>query len=883
MKTLKPMKVGVFVRPFSHRDRSVLSVGVMLYLPFPPSTGVLTDASMWKSVGKEIADGVLDLGMPKPRGEWIVDGSAFASGGVARPAVMVRARVGPREKRLLVTGDRYWEPLSDGVSQIQPFTEMPVSWARAYGGPEMPTNPVGRGHRPVETQHGPVHWLPNVEHPDKRVHSPRDRAEPVGLSATDIAWPQRMGKAGTYDDAWLKTDFPGLAADVDWTMWNSAPSDQWIDGYFQGDEEFEFEGMHPTKPVVSGRLPGLRGRAFVTRAGGEFSEVALRLETLRFFPHRERVILLFRGVTEVAEDDASDVKTLMVACERAGEPKPLDHYEAVQARRLDPERGGLAALKDSDLMPEGSRLSPASVADEDRTDMDEIVRTEGFLGQNMARRKEREIEGLRAQMRAAGIDPESVIDPLWNPTSEGPPLVTDLENLPEEIERIERDAREKEAEARERGEEAEAEGRRLCEELGVDWDAQRAKHEATAGGPPKTKLRDELAALRQAALDANGGVPVPEIDAIFTDERFLRDLDTAEARSLEGYRLGAHMMTPARRATGEAADVLRARVIEAHAHQAPMRGWDLTGADLSGLDLAGADFTSALCEASSFAGSTLTGCLFDRAVLASADLSSVQAQRASFMDANLGRATLCGGDFSEGDFSAAIVSQADLSGATLNGCQLSGADLYEAKLVGTKLVDAVAPKLQLLLVDLRGADLSGADLTEALFLKASAEGVTLDRATLTKAAMMSCDLTNAKLRSASAVNLRCAMGTLMTGAVLVDAVLDTASLRGMDLAGADFSRASLVSTDLSEANLTGARLWRVKAKGARFMRADLTDAFLQGGNFMEAFFTYANVTRADLTGTNLFGADLARTQGNVKSLLDALTTRAKVLPRRATP
>jgi len=234
------------VRPFSHRNRNVLSVALFLYVPFPPARGVLTEPSMWKAVAKDVLDSVLDVGMPKPRGEWLVDGAAYAPEGAPQPAVRVRARVGEREKTLLVSGDRYWEPVSGAASPAQPFTEMPLTWARTWGGPDVPHNPLGRGHKPVEGAGGPVHWLPNVEHAERRVRRPEDTGVAASFAATDIAWPQRMGKADTYDKTWLERDYPGFAADIDWTMWNSAQPDQWIDGYFRGDETFEFEGMHPT-------------------------------------------------------------------------------------------------------------------------------------------------------------------------------------------------------------------------------------------------------------------------------------------------------------------------------------------------------------------------------------------------------------------------------------------------------------------------------------------------------------------------------------------------------------------------------------------------------------------------------------------------------------
>lgn len=884
MKTLKPMKVGVLVRPFAHRGRNLLAVTLFLYVPFPPARGVLTEPSMWKAVAREVPDAVLDAGMPKPRGEWLIDGSAYAPGGAAQPAVRVRARVGDREKTLVVSGDRHWEPLSGAMSPVRPFTELPLTWARTWGGPDVAANPLGRGAGPLEGPGGPVHWLPNVEHPDRRVQRRDDVGSPASFAAMDLAWPQRMGKAGTYDQAWLERDFPGFAEDIDWTMWQSAPPDQWIEGFFRGDETFAFEGMHPTRPVVEGALPGLRGRAFVTRRtpeGERFAEVPLQLETLRFFPHRERAVLLFRGVTEVSEDDAADVTVLLAACEALGESKSVEHYRAVQARRLDRERGGLAALRDSELMPAGSRVEPLAVAAEDRSDMDDITRSDGLLQQNLRRRKRREVEALRERLAAANFDPDTAVDASWFSLDDEVAPPVDLENLPEEIERIEREGRAKEAEARERAAAAELEGRRLCAELGLSWDDFRAQGKAAASGPPRTQVRAELASLRAAAVEANGGEAVPEIDAMFADPGFLRGLEALEQRGLEAYRRNAHQQEPAPRLDAAGSLALRERVRAAHAAGASLRGWDLTGADLAGIDLAGADLTEALCESCDLTGATLDGARLDRAVLAHGALHGVRLRGASLLGANLGRATLTGADLTGADLSGAIAVGADLTGATLDRCALSTIDLHEARLAGARFRGAVGHKLVVMKADLRGADFTEADLTESLFHAVQAEGMVLERARLAKVALLACDLTRAKLRGAFAENLRCALETTLTGADLADAVLDASSLRGLDLSGAELSRASLAGADLTEARLVGARLWRVRAMGARFIRADVTDAFLQAGDFRDALFTAADVTRADFTGANLFAVDFARIRGSVRSLQGALTTRARVLPRRA--
>ena len=47
-----------------------------------------------------------------------------------------------------------------------------------------------------------------------------------------------------------------------------------------------------------------------------------RLDTVWLFPHRERGVLVFRGVVEVSEADASDVALLLGAVERMSEPRP---------------------------------------------------------------------------------------------------------------------------------------------------------------------------------------------------------------------------------------------------------------------------------------------------------------------------------------------------------------------------------------------------------------------------------------------------------------------------------------------------------------------------------------------------------------------------------
>lgn len=51
---------------------------------------------------------------------------------------------------------------------------------------------------------------------------------PVGLGPVGKAWLPRRTKAGTYDDAWLKNQWPLPPQDFDYGYWNCAPEDQQV-------------------------------------------------------------------------------------------------------------------------------------------------------------------------------------------------------------------------------------------------------------------------------------------------------------------------------------------------------------------------------------------------------------------------------------------------------------------------------------------------------------------------------------------------------------------------------------------------------------------------------------------------------------------------------
>ena len=226
MKVFKPSKLSVLTRCFGHQRRYYMGVSVLGFVPLAAAPALLPEPSLWAFAGKRLGkDGALDVGMPKSRAEFLIHGSAYAPGGVPTASVAVGARVGSLVKRLSVIGDRYWISARH-ASDAQPFTELPLTWQNAFGGPDFARNPVGKGQAEVEIHGARVVPLPNVERPEGMVASSRDRPEPGGFMPIDISWPQRASLAGTYDQHWLDNLFPGLARNVDWGIFNIAPQDQ---------------------------------------------------------------------------------------------------------------------------------------------------------------------------------------------------------------------------------------------------------------------------------------------------------------------------------------------------------------------------------------------------------------------------------------------------------------------------------------------------------------------------------------------------------------------------------------------------------------------------------------------------------------------------------
>ena len=144
MQIHKPACLGLGCRPIQFRGKLGLSISAALYFPFRAQApfALWTEASMWRFLAQEMSEPLIDEGVLKTMPEYLVHAVAHPPDKPAL-ACAVRARVGSREKTLVVHGDRAWN--GRVASAAQPFDHMLLNWQRAYGGVDYPANPVGAG------------------------------------------------------------------------------------------------------------------------------------------------------------------------------------------------------------------------------------------------------------------------------------------------------------------------------------------------------------------------------------------------------------------------------------------------------------------------------------------------------------------------------------------------------------------------------------------------------------------------------------------------------------------------------------------------------------------------------------------------------------------
>ncbi|MEQ2024899.1 DUF2169 domain-containing protein [Xenorhabdus szentirmaii] len=303
-----------------------------------------------------------DLAPLKPKCDVIVNGVAYAPGGIPAERVPVRLLVTTADrqplidKTLLVWGEREFQRASEDEWQLtspQKFTALPIDYQYAFGGqckiydddeaasavadkfrlsaeqreqhPEKNAppiahsafeyNPIGTGFVApwyAEAKALSRYPAPRIEYPDAPVsgkhfaYGPEPLTpvtepgcQPAGFGMIGRPWLPRRTKAGTYDDIWLEERHPYLPDDFDFGYWNNAPEDQQID---HPANNIRISLFHLTREgTLRVQLPGHRPFMLLRMMNGEMLPDLMYPDTLIIDSEALTLSMTYRYHAEIDE------------------------------------------------------------------------------------------------------------------------------------------------------------------------------------------------------------------------------------------------------------------------------------------------------------------------------------------------------------------------------------------------------------------------------------------------------------------------------------------------------------------------------------------------------------------------------------------------------
>lgn len=717
-----------------------------------------------------------DFALVKPRADATLVGTCHAPGGRPVFASAATVSIGAWSKTLRVVGDRIRRPgVGAHAPDPQPFVQMDMSWERALGGPKESANPVGRG---IEEEPGPggatVIRMPNIEEMERAVHAVQE-PRPACFAPVPLTWVERMSKAGTFDERWLKERWPWFPRDVDWSIFNAAPRDQQFE-FFRGDEEVRLSNLHPSHAALATQLPGLRPRFFVRRHGQphpQFLEIPLHLDTLHLDADRERLYLVWRGVSEIRSKRMQEFLDYYVVSERLdAEPRPLAWYESAFDRRTAipvTRRPAKAPLIESSRPQSPSQEWVAAVeADEARIKADVAA----FEAETEARYKE---IGDIVTSHGGRLPALPAPDPVPPVTPSAQDLLAIAMEQHALLQRFAPDVA------------AKLGPPQLSEFEPPVIEVPEPDLTGVPDAPPARRWTREMVELHARSGGSFAGETLSSLDLSGLD---LHGLDFRGA-ILKATRLANCNLA--------GASFREASLPRADLHEANLSGADLNQADLMMANLANADLRDASMVAAELSAAQMVG----------VHLEGATADTAIFRGANLRDAVMQGGVFAGADFDSGVLDGADLTNAVLQQ-----ASFEEARAVGVRASGA----------RLTGARAAHANFSGSVMNSIDAEGsvweeANLERVDFTGASLRFANFTGASLRRARLIR------TDLRHARLPDAVLEQASVvqanffrgtvEGAVLAGADFRGANLFEVEFYEAELSGTAFAGANLKGSK--------------------------------------------------------------------
>ena len=729
---------------------------------------------------------LMDEGLPKPRGEFLLSGSAYSPSGPV-DSLLVMAGVGDVKKELAVFGDRKFLG-EERISAAEPFVVMPLSHKASKPSASLDV-------QSSSNEQSDSIALPNIESPHSLIASTHDRFSPEGFGPLSIDSPERTPFLGTFDDQWFENRWPHLPLDGRPDYFQMARHTQQNASHWVGHEPIVLKNLHPDHPVLESRLPGLKGRIFGLRSldqGERFEEIQTQLDTVWLFPESLMGALVFRGVTRIKDSRGSDLPVVLGMVESLFEPATslMDCYKSNESRiraallsetlAQDPKAEEDAKIFEQLLSGELTPQKMAALVRDRRTFFEQLVNEGGLSEEALMEclRASPHTEPLADMLQAEGsikgfldsIERDLPVAETETPSPPETPPVSAVSRLPDPPPAV---------------------PVQPPSEAQVAWLHRTTVLKLKESGTDCAYM--DLAGANLSGLDLSG---MNFSRALLSGARFA-------GAKLKGCRFDEAFLNGA---NFQYASLEQANFSHASLGDADFTGSNLKSAVFDSADCSQADFRDSLMESVSCSGT-----LFSGANLSGLNLTHFHAARAQFINADLSTSTFKDGDLGQADFSRARLMKSKFSNCRLTKADFSFANAASAAFSACDLSDASGCK--------------GSDFSDVHFLKSTLDrsgwvGVNFNRAQIIQSSALETDLSDADLREVRI------SGTVARQLNAVRSTLTGAQIENADMMEAMFSEADFDSVRFRGVNLYGATFMDVNREQATFDDCNLNSTVL---------------------------------------------------------
>lgn len=861
MKTIKPDNMALSFQSQVLENKEVLTVSTFAVFNFDTSAPRLLDEDvLWEVAEADLdPDEALDLGLPKPRGEFLVYGACYSPKPVS--GLGVNVSVGDISKTLVVMGNRHWTKL--GISDTTPFTTMPLSYKNAFGGIGYANNPIGKGF--AENADGKIE-LPNLEDPKNPITQKSDRPQPVGFSAYQLMWPQRMQYMGKIDENYIKDSWPHFPKGTNPEFFNTAPEDQRLNSFFRGDESFSIKNMHEKKAVQNSKLPGLRARVFVVQKLDDeqetFKELQTKAETLWLFPNHEVGALLYRSSVGIADEDYSDLDKLYAVWEdMAEEPKSLEFYFHQMMNTINPPE----EMPETEIEETPTEQPQDVKADIPPEEVPEVVvppvaKTDPELEKTMKELDNLQLK-MKDQLKQMNIDPDKAIEQQIAKLNQSPQVSTDMATVLKQMD---------------------SQNAELMQKFNISQDDM-AKEIARINMPPSSPppVEEAIDKMRKAGIkDPEFEAKLNELDKLVKEVKSktpkvdsIASPKTEDAASEEELTKNSSPDEGSEKPTEEpilnAKELTVEEVVKKYKINKTLSGLDLTDLDLSGLDLKEAIFNDSILDNTIFKQTRLDKAVFNNCRLGGTDFTDSSLKSVLFNQSN-------GEDikFNDVDLNLAIFSDSNFNNCDFKAANLKELGINQTTFEESLFEDVQAEKLTGTRATFANCDFTNANFTKARLINSEISSSIVNDTNFTEFYAPEIKLngivgTSPCFRNASLVKSRADEETLLHKADFSYANLEDAAWEGIRLPEVNLTRAIMDNGNFSSGDFTASNLELASAKNANFSKAGFINSDLNRINLFQGSLRRARLSGASLAYSNLFGVDVYRAKFGNTNLVGA--------------